>query len=135
VLRSLITGHGTIGRRRFRFEETHNFFSPLNLDGSGEMFRDSMPARNLHRRELVALTFRYQKNFGTVPAQHDEAISFALVLFCACQFATPNRAYLLELRDQLVLPEGHDEFAHVVLDNFAAGVEFLADHIHNVRLG
>lgn len=135
MLRSLITDHGTIGRRRFRFEETHNFFSPLPLDGSGEMFRDSMAARNLHRGKLVALTFRYQKNFWAVSAQHDDAISFALVLFCACQFATPNRVYLLEFRDQLVLPERHDEFADVVLDNFAAGVEFLADHIHDVRLG
>jgi hypothetical protein len=68
-------------------------------------------------------------------AQHDHAIGFAFVLLCACQFATPNRVYLLGLRNQLVLPERRDEFAHVVLDNFAAGAEFVTDHIHNLRLG
>ena len=109
--------------------------SPQSLfDRSSEIFCDSLPARNFHRGKHLALAVRYQKNFRPVSAQHDHAIGFAFVLFCACQFATPDRVYLLALRDQLVFPERFDEFAHVVLDNFAACVEFLTDHIHNVRL-
>lgn len=135
MLRGLITGHSTIGWRvGIGIEETHNFLSPVTLDGSGEIFRDSLPARDFHRGKHLALTTGYEKNFRAVSAQHDHAIGFALVLFCACQFATPNHVYLLALRDQFVFPERLDEFAHVVLDNFAAGPEFLADHIHNVRL-
>ena len=135
MLCGLITGHRTIGWRvGIGVEETHNFLSPVTFDGGGEIFRDSLPARNFHRGKHLALTIGYQKNFRPVLAQHDHAIGFAFVLFCACQFATPNRVYLLALRDQLVLPERFDEFTHVVLDNFAAAVEFLTDHIHNVRL-
>jgi hypothetical protein len=37
-------------------------------------------------------------------------------LFCACQFATPNRVYLLALRDELVFPECFDKLVHVLAD-------------------
>ena len=135
MLCCLVTRHCTNGWRvNIGVEETHDLLSPFTLYGSGEIFRDSLPARNFRRRKHLTLAVGYEKNLRPVSAQHDDAVGFAFVLFCACQFATPNRGYLLALRDQLMFPERFDEFTHVVLDSFAAGIEFAADHIHNVRL-
>ncbi len=135
MLRGLITGHGTIGWRvSIGIEETHNFLSPVTFDGSGEIFGDSLPARNFHRGKHLVPAIRYQQDLRPVSAQHDHVIGFAFVLFCARQFGTPNRAYLLALQNQLVFPERFDEFTHITFDSFAAGIEFAADHIHNVRL-
>jgi len=97
-------------------EQTHNFLSPVTFDGSGEIFRDSLPARNFHRGKHSTHTIGYEKNIRSVSAQHDHAIGFAFVLFCACQFATLNRVYLLALRDELVFPERFDKLVHVLAD-------------------
>jgi len=97
-------------------EQTHNLLSPVTFDGSGEIFRDSLPARNFHRGKYSTLAIGYEKNLRSVSAQHDHAISFVFVLFCACQFATPNRVYLLALGDELVFPERFDKFVHVLPD-------------------
>jgi hypothetical protein len=40
----------------------------------------------------------------------------------------------LAVRDQLVLLQRLHEFAHIGLDDFPAGIELSADHIHDVRL-
>ena len=37
------------------------------------------------------------------------------------------------VRQQSVLPERFDKVAHVVLDYFRAGIEFMADHFHDLR--
>src|SRR3984957_21254372 len=40
----------------------------------------------------------------------------------------------LAVRDQLVLLQRLREFAHIVRDDFPAGIELSADHSHDVRL-
>jgi hypothetical protein len=116
-LRGLVTVHGTIGWRvSITGEQTHNFLSPATFDGSGEIFRNSLPARNVHRGKHSTLAIAYEKDLRPVSAQHDHAIGFAFVLFCACQFATPNRVYLLAPRDELVFPENFDKLVHVLAD-------------------
>ena len=135
MLGRLVAGQGTIGSRvSIMIEETHNFLSPVAFDGSGEICCDSLPAGNFYRRKHLALAIGYEKNLRPVSAEDNHAIRLTFALFYACQFPTPNRVYLLALRDQLVFPERFDEFTHIVLDNFAAAVEFLTDHIHDVRL-
>jgi len=97
-------------------EQTHNLLSPVTFHGSGEIFRDSLPARNFHRGKHLVPAIGYEKNLRPVSAQHDHAIGFAFVLFCACQFATPSRVYLLALGDELVFPERFDKLVHVLPD-------------------